>query len=454
MPGTILLKHCMAVATMNASEATLRDCDILVEGREIKAVGVGIAADGAETIDCNGMVAVPGLVNTHHHLYQVLTRNLPAVQNAKLFDWLIYLYEIWRGVTPELEYAAARAGLGELLLTGCTTAADHHYVFPRGIGNELIDAEVTAARELGIRFNPLRGSMSRGRSNGGLPPDDVCQTEDEILRDSAAAIDAHHDAGRLSMCRVALAPCSPFSVTPGLMRDTATLARERSVHFHTHLCETCDEEQYCLAQHGKRPLQFVRELGWVGEDVWFCHGIHFNDEEIDVLGSTRTGVTHCPTSNLRLGSGIAPVRALIDAGARVGLAVDGSASNDSSNMLKEVQLAMLVQRVKAGVDSMPAGDALRLATRGGAEVLGRDDIGSIQPGKAADIAVFDLQTIAYAGSLSDPVAALLYCGIDQRAWLTMVNGRIVVREKQLVTADEHEIAERANAAAAALCANL
>jgi 8-oxoguanine deaminase len=452
MPTQTLFQHCLAIATMDATDEVLRDGDILVEGRRIAAVGQGLEADDAEVIDCCGKVAVPGLVNTHHHLYQVLTRNLPAVQNAKLFDWLLYLYDIWRGLTPEQEYAAARAGLGELLLTGCTTSADHHYLFPRGVGSELIDAEVQAAQELGIRFNPLRGSMSRGRSQGGLPPDDVCQTEEEILRDSQRMIDAHHDAAPLSMCRVALAPCSPFSVTPELMRATAVLARERSVRLHTHLCETCDEEQYCLANHGLRPLEFVRRLGWIGEDVWFCHGICFDQEEIELLGSSGTGVTHCPTSNLRLGSGIAPVRALIDAGAQVGLAVDGSASNDSSNMLKEVQLAMLVQRVKAGVEAMPAMDALRLATRGGAAVLGRDDIGSIEPGKAADIAVFDVSGIAYAGALSDPLAALLYCGIDQRAWLTMVNGSIVVRDKRLVTGDEEEIARAAHAAAAALCA--
>jgi cytosine/adenosine deaminase-related metal-dependent hydrolase len=447
----ILLRNCTAVATMNDARAVLRDVDVLLAGPRIAAIGAGLNADGAECIDCRGKVVLPGLVNTHHHLYQVLTRNLPAAQNAKLFDWLVYHYEIWRGVTPEAVYAAARCGLAELLLTGCTTSADHHYLFPRGASAYLIDEEIRAACELGIRFHPTRGSMTRGRTLGGLPPDDVVQTPAEILRDSLRVIEQYHDPAPLSMCRLALAPCSPFSVTPEIMRATAVLAREKGVQLHTHLCETLDEEQYCLDTCGMRPLEYMDSVGWLGDDVWYAHGIYFNDAEIAQLGHTGTGIAHCPTSNLRLGSGIAPVRALRQAGAPVGIAVDGSASNDGSNMLLEVRMAMLVQRIKAGVDAMPALDALWLATRGGAAVLGRDDIGMLAPGMAADLAVFDISGLAHAGAQSDPVAAVLFCGMDQRAWLTMVNGVVVVRDKQLVQADANAIAAAANAAAKLLC---
>lgn len=446
MVRRLLLKDCSVVATQNDAREELRDADVYIADGVIAGVGKGLEEPADEVIDCRGKVAVPGLINTHHHLFQVLTRNVPGAQDAKLFDWLVFHYEIWRRVTPEAEYAAARCGLAELLLTGCTTSADHHYLFPRGSSNELLDAEIAAAQELGIRFHPTRGSMSRGRSGGGLPPDDVCQSEEEILRECRRVIEKYHDPRPYSMCRVSVAPCSPFSVTPELMRESAALARQYRVQLHTHLCETLDEEEYCLATYGMRPLAYMESVGWTGDDVWYAHGIYFSEEEIRRLGVTRTGVAHCPSSNLRLGSGIAPVRALLQAGAPVGLGVDGSASNDSSNMLLEARMALFVQRVKAGVGAMPVRDAWWLATRGGAEVLGRDDIGSIEVGKAADIALFDVSGIAYAGGLSDPLAALLLCGFDQRAWMTIVNGQIVVREKRLVTGDEGLIAEAANKA--------
>ncbi len=445
MKNSILLKNCFAVATVNDSDEVINNADILVEGNQISSVGKNIDAETGEIINCENKVALPGFVNTHHHLYQMLTRNLPPAQNAKLFDWLVFHYEIWRGITPEAINISATCALAELLLTGCTTSSDHLYLFPKNAGGELIDAEVKAAKELGIRFHPTRGSMSRGKSNGGLPPDDVVQTEDEIIEDSLRVIEKFHDPERFSMCRVSLAPCSPFSVTTELMRETAKLAREENVRLHTHLCETLDEENYCLELHKMRPLDYMESVGWLGDDVWFAHGIYFNDGEIKTLGKTKTGIAHCPSSNLRLGSGIAPVRKLLDAGAPVGLAVDGSASNDSSNMLQEVQRCMLVHRIKSGVDSMTAKNVVRLATRGGAEVLGRDDIGSVEPGKAADIVLFDIDNLAYAGAMSDPVAALLFCGYDHRAWLTMVNGKIVVRDKKLVGIDELELKKKADA---------
>lgn len=323
-------------------------------------------------------------------------------------------------------------------------------MYPRSTSNELIDAEIQAAAELGIRFHPTRGSMSRGRSGGGLPPDDVCQSENEILRECRRVIEAYHDPRPYSMCRLSIAPCSPFSVTPELMKESAALARQYGVQLHTHLCETLDEEEYCLRTCGMRPLPYMESVEWIGDDVWYAHGIYFDEGEIGRLGQTHTGIAHCPSSNLRLGSGIAPVRALLNAGAPVGLAVDGSASNDTSNLLLEARMALLVQRIKAGVSAMPARDAWWLATRGGAEVLGRDDIGSIEVGKAADIALFDVSGLAYAGAQSDLLAALLFCGFDQRAWITIVNGKIVVREKQLVSGDEGMIAEAANKAAARL----
>ncbi len=442
----ILLKNALAVATGDESLGELAGADVLVDGRIIAEVGCDLGGPADETIDMSGRVIVPGMVNTHHHLYQVLTRTLPAVQDAKLFDWLTYLYDVWKHVTPEDLYIAAQAGLGELLLTGCTTSADHHYLVPESAGGDLFQAEAEAAASLGIRLTLTRGSMSLGCSRGGLPPDSVVQDEDAILSDSERVIDRFHDPEPFAMCRVALAPCSPFSVTPELMRSVADLARRRGVRLHTHLAETLDEERFCIERFGRRPLELMEDLGWMGPDVWFAHSVYVNADEIRRMGETRTGVAHCPVSNLRLGSGIAPVPAMLDAGVPVGLAVDGSASNDSSNMLREVMYAMLVHRVGTGVDAMPARRALAMATRGGAEVLGREDLGVLAPGKAADLAVFDLRGLAYAGALHDPIAALLFCGVDQRAELVMVGGEVVVRERRLVAVDERDVAVKAGKA--------
>jgi cytosine/adenosine deaminase-related metal-dependent hydrolase len=446
----VLIQNAVTVATQDADLGEIRSGDVLVDGPRILEVGAGLKAEADEVIDASGRLVVPGFVNTHHHLYQVLTRNLESVQDAKLFDWLRYLYNVWGYVTPEELHAAAQAGLGELLLSGCTTAADHHYLCPACVEGDLFQAEVEAAAQAGIRLHLTRGSMSLGVSAGGLPPDEVVQDQETILKDSQRVITRFHDSAPGSMCRVALAPCSPFSVTPELMRETAALARKHRVRLHTHLAETRDEEEFCLEHFSKRPLALMEELGWLGSDVWFAHCVHLNDDEITLMAETGTGVAHCPVSNLRLGSGIAPVPRMLDAGVPVGLAVDGSASNDSSNMLRELQTALLVHRVGTGVEAMPARRVLEMATRGGARVLGRDDIGTLAPGKAADLAMFDLRGLEYAGATHDPVSALLFCGPGARAEMVMVNGEVVVRDKHLVRLDEHSVAERARQASAGL----
>ena len=446
----VLIQNALAVATQDADLGEIRGGDVLIDGPRIAEVGSGLKAPADEVIDASGRVVVPGLVNTHHHLYQVLTRNLERVQDAKLFDWLTYLYDVWQYVTPEDLHAAAHAGLGELLLTGCTTCADHHYLCPACAEGDLFQAEVEAAAEVGMRLHFTRGSMSLGRSAGGLPPDEVVQDQETVLKDSERVILKHHDPAPGSMCRVALAPCSPFSVTPELMRETAALARKHRVRLHTHLAETKDEEEFCLKHFSKRPLDLMEDLGWMGADVWFAHCVHLNDEEIGRMAKTGTGVAHCPVSNLRLGSGIAPVPKMLDAGVPVGLAVDGSASNDSSNMLRELQTALLVHRVGTNVGAMPARRVLEMATVGGARILGRDDIGRLAPGQAADLAMFDLRGLEYAGATHDPVSALLFCGMDARAELVMVNGEVVVRDKHLVRLDEQSVADRARKASAGL----
>ncbi|MBI5482185.1 MAG: 8-oxoguanine deaminase [Deltaproteobacteria bacterium] len=447
-----LLRGARAVVTMDDARRVLQNADVHCRGPRIVAVGEGLEAPaGAEVIDCRGAIVIPGLINTHHHLYQTLSRAVPAVASSPLFDWLVKLYEVWRELDVEAARVGALVGLGELLLTGCTTTADHHYLFPRSQPDTILDETIAAAAAVGIRFHPTRGSMSRGRSLGGLPPDDVVQDEDHILRDCERVVERYHDPSELSMCRFSLAPCSPFSVTPTLMERVAVLARRLGVRLHTHVAETSDENDYCLKIYGQRPVAFMEQCGWLGPDVWYAHGIHFDDDEIALLGRTRTGVAHCPTSNLRLGSGICRVPALRAAGVPVGLAVDGSASNDCSSMLNEVKLALLVHRVGTGVDAMPPMTALELGTRGSAAVLGRGDIGLIAPDKAADIAIFDLGELGYAGT-HDPLGALLMCGTSTRARTVLVNGKVVVRAGRLVGVDEAELARRAQTIAEGMLA--
>jgi len=446
----LLIQNIHTLVTMGEPERIAHGMDVLIENDRI--IGVGKSQPGEPTgqprdtrvIDASHCVVYPGFINCHHHFYQSLTRNIPKVQNAKLFDWLVGLYEVWRELTEEAVEIGTRIAVGELLLSGCTTSSDHFYLFPQKAARELLDVEIDTAREMGIRFHPTRGSMSRGKSQGGLPPDDVVQDPADILSDCDRIIDKYHDPEPFSMCRVILAPCSPFSVTTELLKETAAFARAKNVQMHTHLCETIDEEKYCLEMYGKRPLAYMQETGWVGSDVWYAHGIYFNDEEIGILADTQTGISHCPASNLRLGSGIAPIPKMLDAGVNIGIGVDGSASNDSSNFIREMQLAMLIHRVGTAVDSMPAIRVIEMATRGGAAVLGQPEIGSIEVGKAADLAIFRLDKIDYAGAMTDPSAALLFCGAGPRTEYTIVAGKVVAEHGQVRGLDEQALFHRAN----------
>ncbi len=440
--STLLLKHADLIVTMDPACLRIADGGAFVRDNIIDQVGpTSQLPDKADrVIDARGMILLPGLVNTHHHLFQTMTRAIPAAQDATLFDWLKTLYPIWARLTPEAIHTSALVGLAELVLTGCTTASDHLYIFPDGCR---VDDEIEAAREIGIRFHASRGAMSLGESKGGLPPDRVVESEDVILREMRRAIELFHDAGPYAMTRIVIAPCSPFSVTPDLMRESASLARAYRTHLHTHLAETLDEERFCFERFGHRPVAYAERLGWVGNDVWYAHGVHIDPAEITLMARTATGVCNCPTSNMRLASGIAPVRAFLDAGVRVGLGVDGSASNDSSHMLAEARMAMLLQRVSGNPGAMSALEALQLATVGGAQVLGRDDIGVLAPGKAADVIGLKLERLEFAGALHDPMAALVFCA-PQRVDLSIINGKMVVEDGRLLTLNLEPVIKRHN----------
>ncbi|MEA2255658.1 MAG: 8-oxoguanine deaminase [Solirubrobacteraceae bacterium] len=434
----VVVEGC-AVATVDGAGTEHRDGHLVVEGDRLVAVGAGPAPahDGdVRRIDGRGCLATPGLVNCHHHLYQWATRGL--AQQATLFEWLVELYPVWAGLDAEVEWAAARAGLAALARSGCSTSTDHHYVFPAGAG-DLLEVEVQAAASIGLRFHPCRGSMDLGRSDGGLPPDAIVEDRDAILAASEAAIDRFHDPAPGAMVRVALAPCSPFSVTSGLMADAAALARRRGVRLHTHLAETLDEEAFCLERFGVRPVDHLDELGWLGDDVWLAHCVHLDDAEVARFGATGTGVAHCPSSNARLGAGIAPVAALRRAGAPVGLGVDGAASNEAGGLGIELRQALLVARLAGGPAAMTARRALELATIEGARCLGRDDeLGSLEAGKLADVALWRLDGLEHAG-IEDPVAALVL-GPPRPVDLLLVGGRAVVEGAELRTADEVQVA--------------
>jgi cytosine/adenosine deaminase-related metal-dependent hydrolase len=408
---------------------------VAFDGDRIVSVGADEAPDGRR-IDASGCLATPGLVNCHHHLYQWATRGL--AQQATLFEWLVELYPTWARVDAEIERAAARAGLAALLLSGCTTASDHHYVFPRGAG-DLLEVEIEAARELGIRFHPCRGSMDLGKSDGGLPPDSVVEDRDEILSACSDAIDRWHDPSPGAMLRIALAPCSPFSVTRELMRECAELARARGVRLHTHMAETVEEEQFCQELFGMRPVEYLEDVGWLGDDVWLAHCVHLNEREVRRFGETGTGVAHCPSSNARLGAGIAPVVPLVRAGAPVGLGVDGAASNEAGELGGELRQALLFARLAGGPTALTAREALDLGTIHGARCLGWDDeLGKLEPGALADIVLWRLDDLDHAG-IEDPVAALVL-GARPLADRVFVGGREVVRGGELLTADAQEIA--------------
>jgi cytosine/adenosine deaminase-related metal-dependent hydrolase len=443
---TLLLRHAERIVAMDDARREIADGAVLIEDNVITAVGPSdeLPDSADEVIDCPGMVLLPGFVNTHHHLYQSLTRAVPAAQDANLFGWLTALYPIWAGLRAEDIYVSARLGLAELLLSGCTTAADHLYLFPN---DSTIDDEIRAAQELGVRFHASRGSMSLGQSKGGLPPDRIVEDEAAILRDTRRAIETYHDAAPYAMTRIVVAPCSPFSVTPELMRESRDLARSYGVTCHTHLAETLDEERFCVERFGRRPVEYAEELGWMGGDVWFAHSVHVSQAEVKRMATSGTGAAHCPSSNMRLASGIAPIVAMLRAGVRVGLGVDGSASNDGGHLLAEARMAMLLQRVGGDPAALSARQTLELATRGGARVLGRDDIGSLAAGKAADIVGWRLDRLAYAGALHDPVAALVFCQ-PQDVDLAIVNGRQRVRNGAILGLDlpalvaEHNVRAR------------
>lgn len=457
---TLLVRNAEVLVTMDASRREIKRGALLAEDNQIKWVGPtqafeswlrsnrpDLARDGCDRVlDAAGCVVLPGLVNCHHHLYQTLTRTIATGQGKVLFDWLKFLYPIWAELTPEGVYVSAKIGLAELVLSGCTTVADHLYLYPNGC---TIDDEIRAAQEVGVRFHPTRGSMSLGESQGGLPPDRVCDTEPDIIRACIRAVETFHDPAPFSMLRIGLAPCSPFSVTEKLMRETAEIARHYPlVNLHTHLAETRDEERFCLERFGKRPIPYVEALGWAGEDVWFAHVVHPNKAEIDWLAHSRSGVCHCPSSNMILASGIAPVREMVDRQVRVGLGVDGSASNDGNHMLGEARQAMLLQRVgwpgfEARADRFTAREALELATLGGADVLRRDDIGALAVGKAADVVAFRVDDLAHAGSLADPVAGLVTCAPAQ-VWHSVINGQPVVEEGAFLSFELPPVVERHN----------
>lgn len=445
---TLLIKNAKNIITMDEKRTEYPGGSMYVVGQEIKAIGYDLPFETADTvIDARGKIVYPGLINTHHHLYQTFTRNIPWVQNVELFDWLITLYDIWRHLKPEDVYLSAIVGLGELLKSGCTTTADHFYVFPNGVSGELIDEEIRAAREIGIRFYPTRGSMSLGKSKGGLPPDEVVQSEDVILRDSMRVIETYHDPSKFSMLRVGVAPCSPFSVSKDLLRESANLARSYGVRMHTHLAETIDEEDFCREKLGMRPLELMEETGWVGGDVWYAHGIWFNDKEIAKLGVCGCGVAHCPSSNMKMASGTMRIMDMLHAGVKVGFGVDGSSSNDSSNLLLDLKIMNLLHNLQHGTTALSAEDCLSIATRGSSKVLGWEDaIGSLEVGKAADMFLIDTNRLELAGALFNDTALPILAGTPQ-VDMTIVGGKIVVDEGRLVNIDEEQFAIRAQKAA-------
>lgn len=441
-PKTMLVKHADVLVTMDGARRELRDAGLFVEGNRIVAVGPTheLPSEADEILDLRGHLVMPGLVNTHHHMYQSLTRAVPAAQNAELFGWLTSLYRVWAHLTPEMIEVSTLTAMAELLLSGCTTSSDHLYLYPNG---SRLDDSIAAATRIGMRFHASRGSMSVGQKDGGLPPDSLVEREADILEDTQRLIEAYHDEGRYAMLRIVVAPCSPFSVSRDLMRESAALARRYGVSMHTHLAENVNDVAYSRERFGMTPAEYAEDLGWVGSDVWHAHCVQLDAPGIALFARTRTGVAHCPCSNMRLASGIAPIRRMRDAGVPVGIGVDGSASNDGAQVMGEARQAMLLQRVGFGPGAMSAREALEIATLGGAAVLGRDDVGALAPGMAADFVAFDLRQPNFAGALHDPVAALVFCAPSQVS-LSVINGKIVVRDGRLTTLELAPLLERHN----------
>lgn len=449
-PKSLLVKNAHVLVTMDEHRREIRNGGLYIEGNRIVAVGPmeELPHHADEILDMTGHIVIPGLINTHHHMYQSLTRAVPAAQDAELFGWLTSLYKIWANLTPEMIEVSTLTAMSELLLSGCTTSSDHLYIYPNG---SRLDDSIGSAQQIGMRFHAARGSMSVGQKDGGLPPDSVVEKEDAILKDTQRLIETYHDEGRYAMLRVVVAPCSPFSVSRDLMRESALLARAHGVSMHTHLAENVKDVSYSREKFGMTPAEYADDLGWVGPDVWHAHCVQLDRAGIELFARTGTGVAHCPCSNMRLASGIAPIRAMRDAGVPVGLGVDGSASNDGAHMVAETRQAMLLQRVGFGPDAMTAREALEIATLGGAKVLGRDDIGALAPGMAADFVSFDLSQHGFAGALHDPVAALVFCA-PPAVSTSVIDGKVVVREGQLTTVDLGPIIERHNRLAGQLVA--
>lgn len=438
--STLLIKNVDTLVSCDAQDHVYTNVNLYCENGLIKSIGNNLPDTDADTvIDGTGMICYPGLVNTHHHLYQVFSRNLPQVQNLELFDWLTTLYEVWKNLNEDTIRLSSLTGMGELMKNGCTTVFDHHYVFPNNAGN-LLAAQWEAARTLGVRMHFSRGSMDRSKKDGGLPPDSVVQTVDEIMKDSVRLIEKYNDTSFQSMKRIALAPCSPFSVSAELLEESAKLARQYKVRLHTHLCETLDEEKFTLETTGLRPLAYMEKLGWIGKDVWYAHGIHFNDEELKLLADTQTGVCHCPISNMKLSSGIARIPEMLKLGVPVGLGVDGSASNDGSNLLEEIRMCFLLHRLNSS-DKAPSGyDILKMATIGSARLLGREnEIGSLETGKCADFFMVRQNRLELVGACRDPLSVFGTVGLKGPVDYTVVNGKITVENGQLVSIDEEKL---------------
>lgn len=446
MSKTLLIQHATVLVTMDAARREIADGAVFIRDNVIEQVGpsTSLPDSADEVINAEHHVVLPGLINTHHHMYQSLTRALPNAQDGELFEWLTNLYPVWAGLTPEMIAVSTQTAMAELMLSGCTTSSDHLYIYPNGCR---LDHSIAAAQEIGMRFHAARGAMSVGQSKGGLPPDHVVEDEAAILKDTQRLIETYHDAKRYAMQRIVVAPCSPFSVSRDLMREAASLARHYGVSLHTHLAENLNDVAYSREKFNMTPAEYAEDCGWVGSDVWYAHCVQLDVDGIALFGHTHTGVAHCPCSNMRLGSGIAPIRKMLDAGVSVGIGVDGSASNDAGHLLAEVRQAMLLQRVahwdSVGPRAMSARQALEIATLGGAKVLNRDDVGALEPGMAADLVLFDLNQLGYAGALHDPVAALVFC-IPSNVATSIINGRVVVRDGIITNLDTNLLRERHN----------